>query len=201
MSGTFPTTPLPATVALRSIAPTRVSVAHSMKRNVRSRAAQRYTAQLEWRNVPKATMAAIIAFVEQQRGQYGNFLITLPGYTSPLGSWAGSPVVSGAGQTGYALNLSGFTPTQTGVAKAGDLIRIGSTDLKVYRVASDANSDGTGLATITLVQALMASPASGAVIASSNVQFTMAAAADVAEVALAPGYFHPSYVLDLVEDV
>lgn len=201
MSGTFPTTPLPSSVTLRSIAPTRVSQSHSMKRNVRSRAAQRYAAKLEWRNVPKATMAAIIAFVEQQRGQFGNFLIALPGYTTPLGSWAGTPVVDGAGQTGYTLNLKNFTASQTGVAKAGDVIRIGTTDLKVYRIAADADSDAGGLAAVTLTQALMASPSDAAAIASSGVQFTFACASDLSEIGIAPGDIHPSYVLDVVEDV
>lgn len=201
MSGTFPSTPLPSAATLRSTAPTRVSQSHSMKRNVRSRAAQRFAAQLEWRNRTRTEMAAIIAFVEQQRGQYGNFLLALPGYTAPLGSWVGSPVVDGASQTGYTLNLRGFTATQTGVAKAGDLIRIGATDLKVYRIAADADSDGAGLATVTLVQALMASPADAAAITSSNVQFTMACASDMAEVGIAPAFLHPSYVLEVVEDV
>lgn len=199
MSGTFPTTPVPSAVTLRSTAPTRVSQSHSMKRNVRSRASQRFSARLEWRNVPRATMAPIIAFVEAQRGQFGNFLTVLAGYTAPLGSWAGAPVVNVAGQTGYTLNLRGFTINQTGVAKAGDLIRIG-TDVKVYRVAADANSNGSGLATITLTQALMASPVDGAVITSSNVQFTFAAASDVAESPMRPGLLQ-DFTLDVVEDV
>jgi hypothetical protein len=200
MSGTFPVSPVPgAPITLRSTAPTRVSQSHSMKRNVRSRGAQRYSARLEWRNKRREDMAAIIAFVEAQRGQFGNFLMALPGYTTPLGSWAGSPVVDVAGQTGYALNLRGLTPSQTGVAKAGDLIRIG-TDLKVYRVAADSNSNGTGKATVTLTQALMISPADGTVITSSNVQFTFACASDVSESPLNQGMLQ-DFSLDLVEDV
>lgn len=200
MSGTFPTSPVPrAPVTLRSTAPTRVSKSHSMKRNVRSRGAQRYSARLEWSNKRREDMAAIIAFVEAQRGQFGNFLLALPGYTTPLGSWAGSPVVDVAGQTGYALNLRGLTPSQTGIAKAGDLIRIG-TDLKVYRVAADANSDGSGDASITLTQPLMISPADGTAITSSNVQFTFACASDVAESPLGRGKLM-DFSLDLVEDV
>ena len=200
MSGTFPTTPLPSAVTLRSTAPTRVSQSHSMKRNVRSRAAQRFAARLEWKDIKRATLAPIISFIEQQRGQFGNFLMTLPGYDTPLGSWVGTPVVAGAGQTGYTLNLSGFTASQTGVAKAGDLIRIGSTDLKVYRIASNANSNGSGLATITLTQALMASPSAGAAITSTGVQFTFACASDIAESPMRPGYFQ-DFTLDVVEDV
>lgn len=200
MSGTFPTSPLPSAVTLRSTAPTRVSQSHSMKRNVRSRAAQRFSARIEWRNVPRAQMAGIIAFIESQRGQFGNFLMSLAGYTAPMGSWAGSPVVDGAGQTGYTLNLRSFTASQTGVAKAGDLIRIGSTDIKVYRVAADANSDGTGFAAVTLTQAMMASPADATAITSSNVQFTFACASDVAESPIRPGLFQ-DFSLDVVEDV
>lgn len=199
MSGTFPTSPLPSSVTLRSTAPTRVSQSHSMKRNVRSRAAQRFSARIEWRNVTRANIAEIIAFVEVQRGQLGNFLMALAGYTAPLGSWAGSPVVDIAGQTGYTLNLRGLTFSQAGIAKAGDLIRVG-TDLKVYRVAADANSNGAGKATITLTQALMASPVDGAAITSTNVQFTFACASDVAESPIRPPFLQ-DFTLDVVEDV
>ena len=199
MSGTFPSSTIPGLAILRSIAPTRVSKSHSGKRNVRSNASQRYAARIEWRNRKKADMADIIAFVEAQRGQWGNFLMALPGYTVPLGSWAGAPVVNVAGQTGYTLNLRGLTASQTGIAKAGDLIRIGA-DLKVYRVAADVNSDAGGLCTITLVQALMISPADGVAITFSNVQFTMACASDIAESPIRPGMIQ-DFVLDVVEDV
>lgn len=198
MSGIFPITPAPSAITFRSVAPTRVSQSHSMKRNVRSRAAQRYAAHLEWRNVSREKMVTIIAFVEQQRGQYGQFLLEFP-TLSALGSWLGSPVVNGSGQTGYTLSLRGFTPAQTGVAKAGDLIRIG-TDPKVYRAASDADSDANGLSMLTLTQALMTSPVDGTAITSSHVQFTCACTSDVVESPIRPGMIQ-DFTLDVVEDV
>ncbi len=198
MSGTFPISPAPSSMSIRSVMPTRVSVSHSGKRNVRSRAAQRYALKLSWSNRTRAEMAPILAFIEQQRGQYGNFTITLAGQLTPLGSWAGAPVVDGAGQTGYTLNLKGFTPLAANVARAGDLITL-SGDTKVYRVAADVSADGTGRAAVTLVQALLASPADNAAVTSSSVPFTMACAADIAETPIKPPMLF-DFALDLVED-
>lgn len=178
--------------------PTRVSVTHSGKRNVRSRAAQRYRMTASWTNRTRAEMAHIAAFVEALRGQWGNCTFAAPLLTAPLGSWAGAPVVAGAGQTGYSINLRGFTPSSSGVAKAGDFVQFFG-DAKVYRVASDANSDGSGNATITLVQALLASPADGSAVNVSPV-FTVAVTSDLFEVTIKTGGLY-DFALDFVEDV
>lgn len=194
----FPSTPYPSSASIRSVAPTRVSVSHSGKRNTRSRAAQRYALQMAWNNRTRAEMAPVIAFIEQQRGQYGNFTITAPLQTAPLGSWAGTPLVDGAAQTGYTINLKGFTPSAANVAKAGDFVKFAG-DAKVYRVAADASADGAGKAAVTLVQALLASPADSAAVTSSSVPFTMACASDLMESSVKTGGFY-DFALDMVED-
>lgn len=72
-----------------------------------------------------------------------------------------NPHINGAGQTGNTLTTAGWPVSTIGVVKAGDIFRIGgsgSTEIaaesdEVYRsfkVLDDADSDGSGNATITI---------------------------------------------------
>lgn len=196
MSGTFPSV-LPAQVILRSITPTRVSVAHSMKRIARSRGAHRWGIRLSFNPMSRSSWSQVQGFMAAQRGQWDTFTLVLAGYTVPQGTWPGSPVVDVAGQSGLTLNLRGFTASQTGVVKSGDLFKIAN-DAKVYMATADANSDGAGKAAVSINTPLCASPADGAVITSSNVPFTVAATADSFENALHPGMIG-QIDLDLIE--
>jgi len=176
----------PNSAKLTTIQPTRVSVSHSMKRQARTSNAQRWGLQFSWNAASRAVFMQFYAFLLSQRGQADTFTTTMPGHTAPQGTWAGAPVVAGASQTGRTVNLSGFTASQTGIAKAGDLVQFaGST--KVYMVTADANSSGTGTATISIEPALVASPANLAAVATSNIAFTVALASDTVDTALGAG--------------
>ena len=124
--------------------------------------------------------------------------MALADYLTPQGAWSGSPVVNAGSQTGYSLNLKGFTHSITGIVKAGDVFNI-TGDSKVYRAVSDANSDGSGNLTVALAQPLMASPADSTAIISSNVQFTFAAASDLFEAPVIPGMIY-NLAMIVVED-
>jgi hypothetical protein len=103
--------------------------------------------------------AVYSSFVMSLRGQVGTFLMPIPDSKNPLGSWGGTPVVSGGGQTGDELVLSGLPASQTGVAKAGDYISLGSgNNTRLHRVVEDADSDGSGNMTVTIVPRLRVSP-------------------------------------------
>lgn len=198
MSGTFPTSPAPSTIRLGAVQPTLVSIGQSLKRQVRTRGAQRWKASLSWRNRTRAEWAPIWAFVMAQRGQYESFQIVLAGHDTPQGSWAGgAPLVDGASQTGRTVNLKGFTPSQTGVIKAGDLLKF--SDSKVYMATADANSTGAGkVAALAIEPALMTSPADAEAVVYTSVPFTMALAGDVNEYGVqAPLFF--DFSLDLME--
>lgn len=70
--------------------------------------------------------------------------------------------VYGANQTGTSLNLKGFTASQTGVLKAGEVIRLvgvyslnpenqkSTGELQQFVIQSDANSDASGYATVSI---------------------------------------------------
>jgi predicted urease superfamily metal-dependent hydrolase len=145
----------------------------------------------------RAEFAALHAFLLSQRGQADTFTTVLPGHTAPQGTWAGAPVVSGAGQSGASVALSGFTASQTGVAKAGDLLKFAGHS-KVYMVTADANSSGTGTATLSIQPALIASPANGEALTTSSVPFTVALASDNLDANLSPGVIY-GLEIDLVE--
>lgn len=184
MSGVLPLTVQgPNSAKLTTIQPTRVSISHSLKRQARTSNAQRWGLQFSWNATSRAVFMQFYAFLLSQRGQSDTFTTTMPGHTAPQGSWAGAPVVAGAGQTGRTVNLSGFTINQTGVAKAGDLVQFAG-HTKVYMVTADANSSATGTATVSIEPALMTSPANLAALATSNIPFTVALASDTVDTAL-----------------
>ncbi len=195
--GMLPSVQTPAQVVLRSVQPTRVSSAHSLHRQARTRGAQRWGMQLTWAPMRRAVFMQFFAFLMAQRGQADTFTTQLPGHNTPQGTWSGTPVVNGAGQTGRVINLRGLTASQAAAAKAGDILTLAG-QTKVYMVTADAASDAGGLAAVAIEPALLASPADGAAVTTSNVQFTVALASDNLDTNLTPGIFY-SLVVDLVE--
>jgi hypothetical protein len=105
------------------------------------------------------------SFLLSLRGQVGTFLMPIAGAYTPRGSWGGTPVVNGGSQTGDELDITGLPTSQTGVAKAGDFISLGTgTATRLYKIVADADSDGSGDMTVTIVPRLRTSPANGAAV-------------------------------------
>lgn len=117
-------------------------------------------------NAMDATDAALWrAFTAKLRGQAGRFYLWNMARPAPRGVATGTPVVSGAGQTGNTLVTSGWTISTTGILKAGDFFNVNG-ELKL--LVADATSNGSGVATITFEPPLRSSPADLAVIATSK---------------------------------
>lgn len=105
--------------------------------------------------------AEIRGFLAELRGQSNTFLYGDPDYLAKgaRGTASGTPLVSGASQTGNTLNVDGFTPLESNVVRAGDYIQLGSgSSSKLYMVTQDADSDSSGLASLNLNRALISSP-------------------------------------------
>jgi hypothetical protein len=201
MSGTFPTTPVPSEIRIRSIQPTLVSVAHSLKRTVRTRGGQRWGITARWPRTTRALFAPIWAMVVKQQGRWDTFTWVLPKYGVPQGTWptSGTINVDGASQTGTTLNIKGLTAGQTGIAKAGDFF-VAAGASKVYMVTADANSDGSGKAALSIMPKLVASPADNAALTYTSVPFTLALAEDMNEFgASSPAGMTLGFELELVE--
>ena len=106
------------------------------------------------------------------RGVYGQmFLGDWDGRTArgTASSSAGTPLVKGASQTGNTLLIDGATASQTGYLKAGDYIQLGSgISQRLHMVTADANTDGSGNATLSIEPALRTSPADNLAITVAN---------------------------------
>lgn len=197
MSGTLPTSPVPAAASIISRQPTLVSETHSLQRQVRTRGGQRWGIKLSWRNLRRDQIASLFAFAIAQRGQYEAFTLTVPGHTAPLGIATGTPVVNGSNQAGRSLVTSGWTSNTAGILKAGTYLKCAGHS-KVYLLTADASSDALGVATLAIEPALIATPANSEALVINNVPFTVSLASDIREVPLRPGIFM-DLDLDMVE--
>lgn len=113
----------------------------------------------------RAIASEWIAFGLKLQGTYNQFLMGDPSAKTPRGIATGTPLVNGLNQTGNTLVTDGWTPSQTGIMKAGDYIQIGTgVDAQLYMVTADANSDGSGNANLSIEPSLRTSPANNAAI-------------------------------------
>ncbi len=123
---------------------------------------QRWEADIKLRAMRRAEAEVWLGFLTSLKGSLGTFLLGDPRACTPLGSAGGTPLVSGASQTGSSLVLDGATSSQTGWLKAGDYIQLGTGSL--HKVLADADSDGGGNVTLDIWPDLRSSPANNAVV-------------------------------------
>ena len=196
MSGTLPTSPAFSALNIRSVQPTFVSRTISGRRQARQIAGQFWTMTAAFPAMTRAQFAPIDAFVMKQRGQYESFQVVPPVLNAGLGSPAGTPLVNGADQTGRSVVTDGWNASIT-IFKAGDFLKFANHD-KVYKVVTDATSDGSGDSTITIEPPLVTSPATDSAITYTSVPFTVALTSAIQEFATGTtGLF--SFELDMEE--
>ena len=113
-----------------------------------------------------------VAKLVSMRGVFGTML---------LGDWdgrvaqgtasisAGSPLVKGANQAGNTLLIDGATASKTGYLKAGDYIQLGTgLTSRLHMVVADANTDGSGNASLDIEPALRTSPSDNLALTVAN---------------------------------
>jgi hypothetical protein len=161
----------PSTVSIRHItwvAKTSVAVSTSPftgQKQVYEHPGSWWELEIEMPPMTRAQAEEMIGFLLAMNGQAGTFTLGDPDGATARGIATGTPLVNGASQTGRTLITDGWTAGQTGIMKAGDWIQIGS---YAYKVTQDANSDGSGNATLEIFPALESSPANNAAITVSN---------------------------------
>lgn len=104
------------------------------------------------------------AFLTSLNGMSGTFLMGDPDNLAKgnRGVATTGITVSGAGQTGSTLVLTGFAPSTAGVLCAGDYLQIGSAaNAKLHQVLETVASDGSGTAVISVAPPLRSSPVDG----------------------------------------
>ena len=100
------------------------------------------------------------AFLAGLGGARGRFLFRDPTIWQPGSTLA--PIVTGGAQTGGTLATSGWPPSGTPLF-AGDFFSIGNdAATRLHQLTADVVSNATGLASLTFVPRLRASPADGA---------------------------------------
>ena len=108
---------------------------------------------------------------------------------APNGTGGGSPLVKLGSQTGGSINTDGWSNNITNVVRAGDVLKFVG-DNGVYRVRSDASSNGSGEATINIVPNLRLSPTNDTAITRTGVTFRVTILArSQFEASQAPSYF------------
>lgn len=192
----YPTTPEPSSITLRSTQPTLVSVSHSLARQVRSRGCQRWSLTIDYRNLKRSEYAALYAFAVSQRGQYGSFYVVPVVLGLPQGTASGTPLAAGSGAAGSrSIATDGWSSGAS--LKAGDLIKFAGHH-KVYMITADATANGSGQATIAIEPGLHAAVADNEAITARNVPIRMAFSGDVQELPIA-GMTFASLTFDLIE--
>ena len=142
---------------------------HSLKQQVQRFDGQLWQAEIKLPDMPRAVAAPWTAFLLAMNGRLGTVLVGDPYAATPLGVATGTPLVDGASQVGGTLNSKGWTPSVTGILKAGDYVQLGSgVATRLHQVLEDADSDAGGLAALTLWPDLRESPADGAAIVTNS---------------------------------
>lgn len=169
-------TPTNKTIAeIRLIARNVVGVSTSpftLKQQTYQFSGQRWEADIQLPAMQRDNAEEWVAFLMSLYGQKGTFLLGDPLGATAQGSAstaAGTPVVNGASQTGGTLAIDGLPASATNYLKAGDYIQLGTgATSQLYKVLTDASSNGSGEATLDIWPNLRSSPADGATVVVAN---------------------------------
>ena len=163
---TPPTSPAPQEVDLRPGATTGVSISpYTGQHQVYQYAAQAWRMDVRLPPMLREAAEPWIAFLLSLNGRFGTFTYGDPTGRVPRGTVPGTPLVNGASQTGQTLNTKGWTASQTGILLAGDYIQLG---VELHRVLVDADSDGSGNATLDIWPNIRTSPADSSSIVTAD---------------------------------
>ncbi len=126
---------------------------------------QRWLAEISLPTMTREQAEPWMTVFTQLDGIVGTFYLGDPLTTTPRGSWAGTPVVDGAGQTGQVLNIKGLVSGAT--ISPGDKFQIG---LRLYKYIGlvDAVADGSGEVSIDIWPRLRTSPSDNETIITTN---------------------------------
>lgn len=198
MSGQFPTSPAPNSVAISSEQMTIVSTTTSGRRQARQIDGQKFKLTARFPVMTRAEFAPIKAFIMKQRSQLESFTFIPPTVSDAQGSASGTISVNGALTAGTTTaTIDGMATSTNGILKAGDYFRF-TGQQKVYMAVADLNSDGTGEGTLTFEPPLRANVADNNVLIYDSVDFTVSLTNDVQEYSIGTSnYFQ--YEIDLIE--
>jgi len=187
----FPQTPAAKEIEITSWQPSRQSVTHSLKRQIRASGAQRFHIKATLPVMKRAQAAPIISYIESLKGQYITFDYIPPIHSQPLMPISGDIALSG----NYSVGVNAVSHTGGSAAlSAGDYFSFAG-HAKVYMVT---------IATTTSTHfspELIAPVSAGELIHYFGVKFSVAMAKDKFKYKVQPGGFYTFQSIDMVEVV
>ena len=173
MSGQFPTSPNFRSLNFKDNRPTLLNQTLSGKKQVRQIGSQYFSFTVQMPPLQQEKAQEVFAFLQKQKGSFEDFTIVAPLDNLGAGKAETDIQVVGAHTSGDAsIVLDGFTASQTGALKAGDIIKFANHS-KVYMVQSDIDSDGTGALTVLISPKLVASLADNEAVTVNKPSFTV----------------------------
>ena len=146
MSGQYPTTVNFNTLRFTDNRPTLLNQTLSGKKQVRQIGSQYFSFTVQMPPMKQENAQAYFAFLQKQKGSFEDFTIAAPLDNLGAAKLETDIQVVGSHVVGDStIAMDGFTAGQSGVLKAGDLIKFAN-HTKVYMVSSDADYDTAAIA-------------------------------------------------------
>ena len=181
MAITYPLA-LPTHTGIRSVSfRARNAVAYSMSPFTFAGQAHQYAGQMWEADITLPAMRRSNAeqwnaFLLSLNGQAGTFLLGDPNGATPRGTAAaspGTPIITD--QTGSTISVTGAATSQTGWLLAGDYIQLGAaTTATLHKVLVDADTDGSGNATLEVWPAVRGTRSGSVVVSNAVGKFRLA---------------------------
>ena len=173
MSGTYPASPIFASVGFKSVYYNLSSQSLSGRTQVRNIGGQRFEFSASYSRLLRSEFTPVLAFVMSQSGMAETFSIVLPEISSTSGTATGTVRTNGTSPIGdKTIAVDGFT----GLLKAGDVIKFASHS-KVYMVTQDRSGAGD----LSIEPGLEAVVANDTVITYNDVPFLVRLNNDIQE--------------------
>ena len=173
MSGQFPTTVNFSALQFKDNRPTLVNQTISGKKQVRQLGSQYFSFTVQMPPMKQENAQAYFAFLQKQKGSFEDFTIAAP--LDNLGAGKAETDIQVVGSHSLAdasIALDGFTASQSGALKAGDLIKFANHS-KVYMVQSDIDSNSSGELTVLISPNLVAALADNEAVTVNKPSFTV----------------------------
>ena len=173
MSGTYPASPIFASVGFKSVYYNLSSQSLSGRTQVRNIGGQRFEFSASYSRLLRSEFTPVLAFVMSQRGMAETFSIVLPEISSTSGTATGTVRTNGTSPIGdKTIAIDGLT----GLLKAGDVIKFASHS-KVYMVTQDRSGAGD----LSIEPGLEVAVANNTVITYNDVPFLVRLNNDIQE--------------------
>ena len=173
MSGQFPTSPNFRSLNFKDNRPTLVNQTLSGRKQVRQIGSQYFSFTVQMPPLQREKAQEVFAFLQKQKGSFEDFTIVAPLDNLGAGKAETDIQVVGAHTSGDAsIVLDGFTASQTGALKAGDLVKFAGHS-KVYMVQNNIDADGSGALTLQISPNLITTLADNEAVTVNKPSFTV----------------------------